>query len=157
MKKVSKKNLIQRINRKLKKKHLKLKTNTSKKLKKDLGRYYVVDTNGNTVIQGHVDLETLGRKEGVLKKDETLAQAQRPSGGQKKDRGSQKKERREKMEIKKENLRGLYIGDKLACTDCISDKDLEEPEQILTVDEVEKKTEEGTFIFCDQCKKRIKA
>ncbi len=146
MKKVSKKNLIQRINRQLGKNHLKLKTNTSKKWQKDLGDYYVLDSKMNAVIHDHVDLETFGREKGVLKDNETLRKNESP-----------KKGKRKKLEIQKEDLRGFYLGNQLLCTDCYGDGDVEKAEQILTIDQVREKTEEGTFILCDRCKKRIKA
>jgi hypothetical protein len=63
------------------------------------------------------------------------------------------------MEIQKEDVRGLYVGKELLCMNCVSDEDLNDAEldNMLTVDQVEKKTAEGAFIFCDRCKKRIKA
>ncbi len=63
------------------------------------------------------------------------------------------------MEIQKEDLKGLYVGNELLCMDCVKDEDLEdaELEKMLTVEQVKQKIEAGAFIFCDRCKKRIKA
>jgi hypothetical protein len=66
--KITKRALIQRINRKLDKEGQTLKTNRGfvGAGKHDLGRYYIVDFATNGIIDLDVDLEATGRELGVL-------------------------------------------------------------------------------------------
>jgi hypothetical protein len=70
---VSKRAIIQRINRKLSAEGEKLKTNRSQRWYSDLGSYYIVDENRNAVVSAHHDLEALGRELGVLAPWEIIA------------------------------------------------------------------------------------
>ena len=63
---VSRRALIQRLNRKLVKDGLTLKKTSGKRAKSDLGEYFVLDLKRNSAAELHVDLEKLGRKHGVL-------------------------------------------------------------------------------------------
>jgi hypothetical protein len=63
---VSRRALIQRLNRKLVKDGLSLKKTSGKQAKHDLGEYFVLDWKRNLAVELHVDLEKLGRKHGVL-------------------------------------------------------------------------------------------
>jgi len=69
--------LIQRINRALKKENefevLKITRGRWRGGAGDLGRYYTVDENRNAVTGQHIDPEKLGRKLGVLKDYEHVA------------------------------------------------------------------------------------
>ncbi len=71
--KISKRALIQRINRKLEEQGETLKT-----LRKDspsayeMGRYYIVDISSGGILYKDVDLETLARELGALHGHETL-------------------------------------------------------------------------------------
>ncbi len=59
--------LLQRINRALEKEGEQLKTLRGDAELAELGRYYVVDYNTNTITAQHVDPEAWGRELGVLK------------------------------------------------------------------------------------------
>ncbi len=69
---VTERALYQRINRKLKQDRSQLRTARSERAEQDLGRHYIVDTRRNAVRDTRVDLETLGRKLGVLQPWEAL-------------------------------------------------------------------------------------
>jgi len=59
------------------------------------------------------------------------------------------------MRFKPEEIAGYYADDELYCAECLelgNAPEIEDPEAILTEDEVEK-TED--LIFCDICKERI--
>jgi ribose 5-phosphate isomerase len=73
---VTERALIQRINRAFKKENefLCLKTTRGDRWRSDLGNYYLVDMNRNTIEAQHVDLEKLGRELNVLAPYETLWQ-----------------------------------------------------------------------------------
>jgi hypothetical protein len=64
---VTKRALLQRINRKLVEEGEVLKTARGEIAQNDLGTFYVLDINKNTVAAHDVDPETLGRKLGVLR------------------------------------------------------------------------------------------
>ncbi|MCY2991305.1 MAG: hypothetical protein NTY19_26040 [Planctomycetota bacterium] len=70
---VSKRAIIQRINRKLAPMDRKLKALRSQRWQSDLGDYYVVDLPRNFVVDSHIDLEAYGRELGALAAWETLA------------------------------------------------------------------------------------
>lgn len=63
---VSRRALIQRLNRKLAKDGLTVKKTSGKRAKADLGEYFVLDWKRSSAVQLHVDLEKLGHKYGVL-------------------------------------------------------------------------------------------
>ena len=65
--------LKQRINRALAKEGETLRTTRGERWRGELGEHYIVDSNRNTVIAQHCDLEALGTELGVLKGWETLA------------------------------------------------------------------------------------
>ncbi len=58
--------LIQRINRRLARDSKQLKTSRTANTQEMVGKYFVVDTFRNAVIDTNVDLEALGRKLEVL-------------------------------------------------------------------------------------------
>jgi hypothetical protein len=72
---VSKRALIQRINRQLVSEERQLKAARGARAKQDLGDYYVLNTRSNSVMYQYkdVDLEKLGREVGALREFETLA------------------------------------------------------------------------------------
>jgi hypothetical protein len=71
---ISERALIARINRKLARDGQQLRVNTSNAWRQDLGNYYVLDGNINSVVSTHEDLEPLARELGCLKPHERLAQ-----------------------------------------------------------------------------------
>lgn len=73
---VGRRALIQRINRALAKRGDLLKTTRSDKWRNELGDYYTVDLQQNTVVEKHVELESLGRKLKVLADYERLEEEQ---------------------------------------------------------------------------------
>jgi hypothetical protein len=70
--KVSKRTLIQRINRRLAKSDKMLKVTRSENATFELGDYFVVDTRRNVIVSHHVKIEYLGREIEVLKPYEEL-------------------------------------------------------------------------------------
>ena len=64
--------LMQRINRKLKKEEVILKTLRTQRYEPDLGRYYAVNMQTNLITAQHVDPEQWGRELGVLRRWEVL-------------------------------------------------------------------------------------
>jgi hypothetical protein len=66
--------LTQRINRKLAQQDEQLKKSGSVNLAQDLGDYYVLDLQRNAVARLNVDPEELGRKLGVLRAWECVAE-----------------------------------------------------------------------------------
>ena len=60
--------LIKRINRKLAPQNEKLRTYRGERFFSDLGRYYVVDVNRNSIEAAHVDVEEMARQMGVMAK-----------------------------------------------------------------------------------------
>jgi len=69
---VTERALVQRINRKLKQDWKRLCTGRNES--SYLGRYYVVDTHRNTVLNFRIELETYARDLGVLQGWEALSQ-----------------------------------------------------------------------------------
>ena len=69
---VSKRAVVERVNRQLLLKNEKLRTTRGTALRANLGDYYLVDLGGY-LIDAHVDLEQLGRTLGVLRLEEVLA------------------------------------------------------------------------------------
>ena len=69
---VSKRALLQRINRALAKEEEMVKTLRGDRWLHDLGRYYRLDLNRNVIMEKHVDLEETGRQLGVLAKYERV-------------------------------------------------------------------------------------
>jgi hypothetical protein len=65
--------LIQRINRKLAPEQV-LKVARGSRALQDLGQFYVLDVSGNFVVDKDVDVTALGRKLGVLRPFEKLAE-----------------------------------------------------------------------------------
>lgn len=72
--KVSKRAIVQRINRKLAADDQRLLSNRSAGSWLDLGDFYVVDTNQNAVVDTHIDLVHTARKLGALAEWEELAE-----------------------------------------------------------------------------------
>jgi mRNA-degrading endonuclease HigB of HigAB toxin-antitoxin module len=70
---VTRRALIQRVNRALEKNGEQLKATKGAQAQLDLGEFYVVDVSGNSVSRKDVDLERLARELGALKPYETLA------------------------------------------------------------------------------------
>jgi len=64
---------FQRVNRALRAKQKALRV-ARDRWRSDLGTYYLVDFNQNTIVETHVDLELLARKLGVLRAWETLTE-----------------------------------------------------------------------------------
>jgi hypothetical protein len=73
---VSRRALIQRINRKIAGDWEQLKTNRSERWYQNLGDYYVVNVERNFIVETHIDLEDYGRKVGVLKDWEKLEEGE---------------------------------------------------------------------------------
>jgi hypothetical protein len=71
---VSVRALVQRINRKLAARGEKLMATRSDRWRGELGDYYAVKVNGNSVVVKHVDLATLGRELGALQPWESVAE-----------------------------------------------------------------------------------
>jgi len=69
---VTRRALLQRINRKLKKVSEVLRATRGENARADFGDYFILDLDRNAVLHKAVDLEKLGRKKGVLKKFERL-------------------------------------------------------------------------------------
>ncbi len=69
---VSRRALIARLNRHLKKDGECLRTSRGERARQDLGDYFVIDVSKNHVINKDVDLEDLGRELGVLAAFEKL-------------------------------------------------------------------------------------
>ena len=63
---VSRRALIQRLNRALAEANLVLKKTKGSRMKKQLGDYYLIDLRRNALVDKDVNLETLGRKHAVL-------------------------------------------------------------------------------------------
>jgi hypothetical protein len=63
---VSVRALYQRLNRKLAGKGLVLKASRGGRARTEVGSFYVIDTERNTVVVHHVNLEAYGRELGVL-------------------------------------------------------------------------------------------
>jgi hypothetical protein len=63
---VSRRALLARINRALRKEGEVLKATRADRWRGDLGDYYTVDTDRNAIVAQHVDPEELGRRLGVL-------------------------------------------------------------------------------------------
>jgi hypothetical protein len=71
---VTKRALVQRINRALKEQDEVLRTARGAKALADLGEFYVVDVKINGIVGKHVDIEALGRKLKVLEPYEELSE-----------------------------------------------------------------------------------
>jgi len=71
---VSRRALIQRINRRLDARQEKLCVTRGQRMRMDVGDYYVVDYNRNFVVASHVDLEEWGRELDALKGYEVVAE-----------------------------------------------------------------------------------
>jgi hypothetical protein len=56
------------------------------------------------------------------------------------------------MNIRKEDVLGVNVQDKIFCIDCVSDADLDDAEAGDFILDAE---DDENFIFCDVCKKRI--
>ncbi|HTQ03027.1 MAG TPA: hypothetical protein VMI54_04195 [Polyangiaceae bacterium] len=69
---VTKRALIQRINRKIADDGEVLKATRGERSRQELGDFYILDPNHNAIVNKHVDPEALGRELGVLKPYETL-------------------------------------------------------------------------------------
>ena len=65
--------LVQRINRRLRKEEEMLRKARGTRWWRDLGEWYIVNFNRNTIVAGHVDPKELGRELGVLRNWETVA------------------------------------------------------------------------------------
>jgi len=73
--KLSQRAVIQRINRKLAKQDQKLNTSRMKSAGiHDMGRYYIVDTYRNAVVDSQINLETMGRKLGAIAEYEEIGE-----------------------------------------------------------------------------------
>lgn len=70
---VTRRALIARINRKLRPRGEKLRTARSQGVELDLGRYFVVDVQDNSVMYPHADPEVWGRDLGVIAPSESVA------------------------------------------------------------------------------------
>ncbi len=70
---VSRRALIQRINRRLSDDGEMLKAIRSERWRHELGDYHTIDIPTNSISRKHVDLEALGRELGALQKFEHLA------------------------------------------------------------------------------------
>jgi len=71
---VSARAAIARINRKLRSDFEVLKTARSESVERNVGRYFILDVQHNYIAHVHQDLETLGRKLGVLQEWETVTE-----------------------------------------------------------------------------------
>ena len=71
---VTKKSLIERINRKLRKDDKKLRKCRSARDHSTLGDYFIINLSGNYIINTWVDLEGLGREIGAMQGWETLVE-----------------------------------------------------------------------------------
>lgn len=70
---VSRRALVQRINRALKKDRENLKTcSSNSRSYNTLGEYYIIDLGTNCIIHTDVDIEAVGRKRDILKQWEIL-------------------------------------------------------------------------------------
>ncbi|MDQ5871812.1 MAG: hypothetical protein M3547_06345 [Acidobacteriota bacterium] len=70
---VSRRALVQRINRVLAKQKRRLLAGRTERVVRDLGRHYVVDAGGSRgCVRDHVDLEDFGRELGVIADYEAL-------------------------------------------------------------------------------------
>jgi hypothetical protein len=69
---MTKRSLIQRINRALAKEGEVLRKTRGMQMFLSVGEYYATDCRYNVVTRSRIDLEELGRKLGVLKPDEVL-------------------------------------------------------------------------------------
>lgn len=69
---VSRRALIQRINRNLSKEDKILKASRGERARQDLGDYYIIALSGRSVLQKDIDVEKLGRQLGTLKPFERL-------------------------------------------------------------------------------------
>ena len=65
--KISERALFQRINRRLKRDGERLQTARSQSTELSIGRYYIVNGDGNYVLHQHVDLEAWGREFGLIR------------------------------------------------------------------------------------------
>jgi hypothetical protein len=65
--------LHRRINRKLAKQHEAVRSCRARtRAYNHLGRYHLLDIHRNQVLDSHIDIQTLGRKLGVMGEEETL-------------------------------------------------------------------------------------
>jgi hypothetical protein len=71
---VTKRALVQRINRKLLERHEQLLTARGENARAELGDFYIVGTHAGGVTDKHVEPEKLGRELGALKPYEVLAE-----------------------------------------------------------------------------------
>jgi hypothetical protein len=71
---VTERALMQRINRKLRKEDQVMKSTRGDKWRGDLGNYYIVDLNRNTIVAQHCTPEKIGRELGVLAHYEHMAE-----------------------------------------------------------------------------------
>ena len=71
---VSRRALVERIRRSLKKQNMSFRTNRGGPYMERYGAYYIVDLTTNSIVGGCSDLEHYGREEGVLKDWEELAE-----------------------------------------------------------------------------------
>jgi hypothetical protein len=70
--KITERALYQRINRRLKRDGERLQTARSQSTELSVGRYYIVNGDGNYILHQHVDLEAWGREFGVIQPWEQL-------------------------------------------------------------------------------------
>jgi hypothetical protein len=63
-------------------------------------------------------------------------------------------EREEQMEIKKDEIRGVQVGQELACTACVTSEEFDAAtaDDFLTDGDVDDKDE---IYCCDRCKKQL--
>ena len=74
MKTVTRPALLKRINRTLNHSGERLAITRGDRWRGELGDYYVIDFNRNTIVAQHVDPEELARELGVLRADELVAE-----------------------------------------------------------------------------------
>jgi len=73
--KITERALLQRLNRALLKRYLMVNTcRFDSRWFNELGRFYLVEVNRNAIWRSNVDLEKMGREEGVLKPWEKLGE-----------------------------------------------------------------------------------
>ena len=70
---VSRRAVVQRVNRALSKEDQTLKASRGLRAMSDLGSYYIVSLSRNAILRKDVDVEKVGRQLGVLKPYERLA------------------------------------------------------------------------------------
>jgi hypothetical protein len=71
--KVTKGTVIQRLNRRLRRDDMRVRTTRGWRAHHDLGRHYIVNPQRNWIVATNIDLEAYGREYGVLDQDEQLA------------------------------------------------------------------------------------